>query len=360
MNTDETRIKTEERLGSDRLDHILTRLPSLRIGVLGDLFLDRYLDIDAALTEPSLETGLDAYQVVGVRSYPGAAGTVINNLAALSVGQIVPIGVIGKDGEGWELQQALEQMSSVRLTHVAQATSPNFRTPTYTKPMLHASGQPARELNRLDIKNRMPLPEMDALILPALEAAWPDLDALIVVDQVSEADCGVVTRGVRTLVADLGAKYPERLILVDSRARLGLFEKVALKPNDAECRRLVPNETSVEEGALTLARQRGRPVFRTLGARGIIVADGRSQPPLTRHVPAPAVQGPIDPVGAGDSVNAAIASAVAAGASLVEAAALANLVASITIQQLGVTGTATPAQVRRRWQEVYQPSPPPV
>ena len=69
------------------LNQILRRLPGLAIGVLGDLFLDRYLDLDARLTEPSLETGLDAYQVVRVRSYPGAAGTVINNLVALGVRQ---------------------------------------------------------------------------------------------------------------------------------------------------------------------------------------------------------------------------------------------------------------------------------
>ena len=41
------------------LQQILQRLPELTIGVIGDLFLDRYLDIDASLTEPSLETGLD-------------------------------------------------------------------------------------------------------------------------------------------------------------------------------------------------------------------------------------------------------------------------------------------------------------
>lgn len=89
------------------IDRILKRFPALKIGVLGDLFLDRYLDIDAALTEPSIETGLDAYQVTRVRSYPGAAGTVISNLAALGVGKIYPISVIGDDGEGYELRQAL-------------------------------------------------------------------------------------------------------------------------------------------------------------------------------------------------------------------------------------------------------------
>src|SRR5436190_4422197 len=95
------------------LEKILIQIPHLTIGVLGDLFLDRYLDIDAALTEPSVETGLDAYQVVRVRSYPGALGTVINNLADLGVGKILPVAFYGDDGEGYELQQALGQMPTI-------------------------------------------------------------------------------------------------------------------------------------------------------------------------------------------------------------------------------------------------------
>ena len=98
----------DDTLGEALLEQVLRRLPGLTIGVLGDLFLDRYLDIDAALTERSIETGLDAYQVVRVRSYPGAAGTVINNLAALGAGGVMPVSVIGDDGEGYELRQALD------------------------------------------------------------------------------------------------------------------------------------------------------------------------------------------------------------------------------------------------------------
>jgi bifunctional ADP-heptose synthase (sugar kinase/adenylyltransferase) len=329
-------------LMADRLEQLLGRLPALRIGVFGDLFLDRYLDLDAGLTEPSLETGLDAYQVVGVRSYPGAAGTVVNNLSALGVGTIVPIGVIGDDGEGYELSQALGKLRGVDMGHVVRLRGAGFRTPTYTKPMLTHPGQPPRELNRLDIKNRVPLSTMDELMLPALKAAWPDLDALIVIDQVSEADCGVVTRAARELLARLGQRAPAKPLLADSRERIGEFRNVMLKPNDTECRRQVPDEMSQEDGALRLAARCGRPVFRTLGARGILVAEALR----THLVPAYPVQGPIDVVGAGDSTNAAIASAIAAGATLVEAAAFGNLVASITIQQIGVTGTATPEQVR--------------
>src|SRR5258706_14794607 len=113
------------------IEHILIRLPALKIGVLGDLFLDRYLDLDADLTEPSLETGLDAYQVVRVRSQPGAAGTVINNLAAVGVGQIVPLAIIGDDGEGYELRQALKAMPAVDPTYILSFAE--RRTPTYTK-----------------------------------------------------------------------------------------------------------------------------------------------------------------------------------------------------------------------------------
>src|ERR1051325_5633471 len=128
-------------LTTQRIDHILAPLPRLTIGVVGDLFLDRYLDLDARLTEPSIETGLDAYQVVAVRSYPGAAGTVINNLSALGVGSIVPIAVIGDDGEGCELWQALEALPGVQLHHVIRDRFPTFRTPTYTKPMLREGSQ---------------------------------------------------------------------------------------------------------------------------------------------------------------------------------------------------------------------------
>jgi rfaE bifunctional protein kinase chain/domain len=334
-------------LTTQRIEAILQRLPRLSVGVLGDLFLDRYLDIDARLTEPSVETGLDAYQVTAVRAAPGAAGTVVNNLAALGVGRVVPVAVIGDDGEGHELWRALQALPGVALDHVTRSDQPGFRTPTYTKPMLLQPGQPPRELNRLDIKNRRPLPQTEAFALAALAAAWPGLDALLVLDQVSEAECGVVTAAVRRALADLGRREPAKLILADSRARVGLFAGATLKPNQAECLRAAGGDDAAAAVA-ALARRCGRPVFCTQGERGMLVARPESAAVL---VPAYPVHGPIDIVGAGDSTSAGIACAVAAGATLEEAAAFGNLVASITIQQIGTTGTATPEQVRQRWRE---------
>jgi bifunctional ADP-heptose synthase (sugar kinase/adenylyltransferase) len=333
-----------------RLEDILDHIPRLTVGVLGDLFLDRYLDIDASLTEPSLETGLDAYQVVRVRPNPGAAGTVINNLAALGVRQVCPLAVIGDDGEGYELRQALRHFGNVAEGGIFSCEG--RRTPTYTKPMLHRAGDLPHELNRLDIKNRTPLPAAaEERVLTALTDVWPALDALLVLDQVSEADCGVVTARVRERLADLGERQPRRLILADSRERIGSFRSVWLKPNRTECQRAV-TESGIEPAVLELARRCGRPVFCTCGERGILVADPRPAAPRCVLVPAYPVTGPIDVVGAGDSTSAGIACALAAGASLEEAAGFGNLVASITIQQIGTTGTATPAQIRQRRREV--------
>jgi rfaE bifunctional protein kinase chain/domain len=335
------------------LDRILACIPRLRVGVLGDIFLDRYFDIDAALSEPSLETRLDAYQVVRVRCYPGAAGTVINNLAALGVPEICAVSVIGDDGEGFELRRALHTLPVV--TDGVLSVS-HRRTPTYTKPMLSQAGASSQELNRLDIKNRSALPAaVEDQVLEALAAVWPRVDVLLVLDQVSEPECGVVTRRVRERLAELGTAETERVILADSRERIGLFRSVWLKPNRVECFKAVGAAADGEAIAgivEALARRAGRPVFCTCGERGIVTVDPRPTPSLKVLVPAFPVKGPIDPVGAGDSTSAAIACALAGGATLEEAAEFGNLVASITIQQLGTTGTASPAQIRQRWCEV--------
>jgi rfaE bifunctional protein kinase chain/domain len=340
-------------LTQDRLEHILEHIPQLTIGVVGDLFLDRYLDIDVALTEPSIETGLDAYQVVAVRSLPGAAGTVINNLVALGVERVHAVAVIGDDGEGYELLQALNRMRGVDATRVLVRA--DRRTPTYTKPMLREPGLPARELNRFDIHNWTSLPEdAEEHVLRAIDELWPRLDALLVLDQVRLENRGVVTARIRQRLVEVGGRHPEKLMLADSRERIGLFQNVWVKPNLRECDRattsaVAPLESreTRESSAARLARRTGRPVFCTMGARGILVVDPRSEPVEEWLVPALNIAGPIDTVGAGDSVSAALAVALASGASLPEAAALGNLIASITIGQLGTTGTATPAQIRK-------------
>ena len=95
-------------MNKHRLNSLLAQFPNTHVLVLGDFFLDLYLDLDRSLSETSIETGLEAYQVVGVRAGPGAAGTVTSNLRALEVG-VTALGVIGDDGRGYELLRGLRQ-----------------------------------------------------------------------------------------------------------------------------------------------------------------------------------------------------------------------------------------------------------
>jgi rfaE bifunctional protein kinase chain/domain len=328
------------------VERLLEALPKLTIAVLGDLFLDRYLDIDSSLTEPSLETGLDAYQVVRIRANPGAAGTVVNNLAALGVGRVLPFAVIGDDGEGYELRQALGKTTGVDPSAVL--TRSDRRTPTYTKPMLHQGGQAPRELNRLDIHNRTPLPkEAESKLIDLLENAWPALDGVVVMDQVSQPECGVVTSPVRQRASELAQRSP-RPVLADSRERIGLFRGVCLKPNQRECQRAVGCD-DLFDSVKRLSNRVHAPVFCTRAEHGILVGQPGQDPV---EVPAYPVSGPIDPVGAGDSTSAGIICSLASGLTLAQAAAFGNLVASITVQQIGTTGVASPDQVLRRCREV--------
>src|SRR5579872_1554324 len=140
----------------ERFQVIAEKYRKLRVAVAGDFCLDRYLEIDPAREEISIETGLPAHNVVKVRSQPGGAGTILNNLAALGVGKVYPVGFTGEDGEGFELRQALETLKGVE-THYFIRTKER-RTFTYTKPLVISPGKPPIELNRLDIKNWTPTP----------------------------------------------------------------------------------------------------------------------------------------------------------------------------------------------------------
>src|SRR5262249_30329374 len=160
---------------------------------------------------------------------------------------------------------------------------------------------------------------------------------------VSEPECGVVSTHMRDRLAELAADG-SKIVIVDSRERIGLFRNAWLKPNERECLRAAGQGNDLSVAMKEGARQAGRPVICTRGDKGMLVLGSAQSEPV--EVPAYPVSGPIDPVGAGDSSSAAMACALAGGVALVEAAAFGNLVASITIQQIGTTGTASPQQVR--------------
>ncbi len=326
-----------------RLQELLDTFRHRTVAVVGDFFLDKYLEIDPKLTEVSLETGKDAYQVVGKRCQPGAAGTVTSNMAALQIGSILAVGVVGDDGEGYDLRKGLDKLG-VDRTYLIE--SPDRFTPTYTKPMLQLEGG-EDEMNRQDIKNRSPLSEeLENRVLANLDEAVEKSDGVAVLDQVQERNCGVITDRVRERLADLADRYSDKFLFVDSRVRIGDFRRVIIKPNRYEAAAAAgmgddPSVEEAREAARILSERTGRPVFMTMDKSGILVVKDEE----SWSVPAVPVDGPIDIVGAGDSTTAGATLALLSGATFAEAAAIGCLVASVTIRQLGTTGTASPQQV---------------
>jgi rfaE bifunctional protein kinase chain/domain len=335
-------------MNARRFREITSRYASLRIAVVGDFCLDRYLEIDPARQETSIETGLPVHNVVNVRAQPGAAGTILNNLVALGVGEIYPVGFCGEDGEGYEMWRALEAKPGVKLTGFVQTS--DRRTFTYCKPLMVSPGKPPVELNRLDSKNWTPTPALlDAQLINNLLSLAESADAVVLMDQVDIPETGVVTKKLLEAVKDLAKRKSDLPILADSRRGLRDFPPVIFKMNVAELSSLTDSKTGLTLGeikatAQELAHKNRRAVFITAAERGMIGA-----PPTgdCEHVPALPVHGPIDVVGAGDAVTANLTTALAAGAELREALELANAAASVVIHQLGTTGTASVQRIRQ-------------
>ena len=331
-----------------RLKEILYAFPNLTIGLVGDLFLDRYLELVPDSHELSIETDLEAYQIQSVRNSPGALGTVMNNLTALGVKRLVPITVIGNDGHGYDLLKSLEQLP-IDTSYIFQAS--DRLTPTYTKPMRRNSDGHWIELNRLDVRTRAPLSaDMTTAVCEAIKSVYEQTGGLIVLDQINESEWGVVGDAVRAAISDLVDANEQELVFIDSRSHLHAFDSGILKGNRAEITSAAGmSENEVSTAATQLAEKTGKTVYCTLGEDGIMIASPANEAMV---VPTSPIDGPIDIVGAGDSATAGIVCALMAGATPIEAAQIANLIASITVQQLGTTGTATPEQVISSWQHM--------
>jgi rfaE bifunctional protein kinase chain/domain len=326
---------------------ILARLPAMRALVIGDVCLDRWCRYHPGFADPSRETGIPRIAVTAAESTPGAAGTVAANLAALGVGHVSVLGVIGDDGFGWDLERSLAARSI--STHLL-IRSPLVSTFTYTKLLNASTG--AEDLPRLDFINAAPLPpELESQIIDSLRENVRDFDVILVSDQAETSAGGAITEKVRDALADLADHH---VTWVDSRARAELFRNVILKVNrdeaDAACQRIGGDYRALRghtrskllaithgaDGALII---RPESASRSAGASMVDMVDE-----VETWVPARFVEKPVDVCGAGDSFSAGAAMALAITGSPLEAVRFGNLVASVTITKKG-TGTASPQEL---------------
>ncbi len=314
---------------------ILTGFTKIAALVVGDICLDRWCTYDPELSEPSRETGIPRIGVIATEVTPGGGGTVANNLIALEAYRVAVLGVLGDDGFGAELQQALEERD---ISTEFMVKAPRVPTFTYTKLINAKTG--IEDQPRVDHVNPRPMPEeIERKILTRLESAVGGYDVIIVADQ-AETEGGVVTPAMRRMLRDLAARSPGKVFWADSRKRIEQFRRVVVKPNRQEA-----DEASLRLfGTLDYQRLREHlesPIMIvTQGPGGVTVVEPEGVTPVETRP----VEKPVDICGAGDSFTAGAAMALSVTGSAVEAARIGNLAASVTIMKKG-TGTASPREV---------------
>lgn len=339
----------------ERLDELLGFLTSKRIAVMGDFCLDIYWHAEMARSRLSRETPRFPLPVVREAFSAGGAANVAWNLAALGVGSVEAVAVFGDDWRGGELRRILAERHGVDLRCVV--TAPGRFTAAYAKP-IRQGFQGEQEDSRLDFINVAPAPrELEDHVLAHLAESLPGLDALIVADQL---DGGLISPRVRERLLALAAEHPDVVVIADSRNHIGEFPGVVLKPNELEAARVFRPDIAPEaitddvlrDSGRRLSQRAGQPVFLTVGDRGVFVFDGGRWDHVAGFPQPP----PLDIVGAGDTFLAALAAALASGAAPTEAAELACLAASVTVRKLGITGAASPGEIRARQEAATAPS----
>jgi rfaE bifunctional protein kinase chain/domain len=324
-----------------KLTNILTHISRVSVGVVGDFCVDAYWEIDTQAEELSLETGKPTIAVRQQRYSPGGAGNVGTNLTALGVRRTFALGVTTDDVFGREM---LRQMRSHKI-HIGGLIGQNrgWETPVYAKP--HRG---SIEQNRIDFGRFNTLSHSsERKLIATLRDEVSKVDALIVNQQLPAS---IFTRTVIRTLNDLAEKYPKKIFLVDSRHRIPDYRSMICKLNAIEAaaffgKKIRRNElvgaSQLRSYAEHFFEQFRKPVYITRGRLGLLLFDVNG--PV--EIPALNAAGAIDPVGAGDTVVATLAAALAAGASPVQAGELAMIAAAVTVRKLRQTGTASPKEI---------------
>jgi D-glycero-beta-D-manno-heptose-7-phosphate kinase len=317
-------------LTRDRLLHLIQRMKESRVVVVGDIMLDRYLVGDTERLSP--EAPVPVVTVRERHAALGGAANVAANVAALGARSLL-VGVVGDDTDGAAIRQelAVARLEDRFVISVAGR-------PTTSKTRIIARSQ---QIVRIDdeVETLLDGSDLERLVR-VVRDALADADALLLEDYNKGALPPTLIAAAMEIARRRGIP-----IVVDPKFRQ-FFEyagATVFKPNRRELESALGAAVDLKNGnALpeVLARLKVDNLLVTLGAEGMVLVmkDGS----LT-HIPSIA-RDIYDVSGAGDTVTAWMGAAMAAGASVREAAQLANYAAGVEVGKAGVA-TVSPEEV---------------
>ncbi|WP_326979650.1 bifunctional D-glycero-beta-D-manno-heptose-7-phosphate kinase/D-glycero-beta-D-manno-heptose 1-phosphate adenylyltransferase HldE [Cellvibrio mixtus] len=296
--------------------------------VVGDVMLDRYWHGMSSRISP--EAPVPVVKVSQTEDRPGGAGNVALNMAALG-SSVSLIGVVGNDEAGQILQSRLKAAK----IHVDFQIS--LTKPTITKLRVVSRHQ---QLLRMDFEDKFDLSD-SAEFINKVRSAIHHTDALVLSDYAKGSlhDCQALIH----LAREAGVP-----VLVDPKGQDFLRYRGAtmLTPNFHEFEAVVGKCTSEQDLV-----NKGEALIQDLGLQALLITRGEQGMTLLRpnqpelHLPARGRE-VFDVTGAGDTVIATVAAAIAAGQTMPEATALANLAAGIVVGKMGTAAVNAP-ELRR-------------
>jgi D-glycero-beta-D-manno-heptose-7-phosphate kinase len=312
-----------------RLAELLERMRDRRVVVVGDAMLDVYLRGDVDRISP--EAPVPVVRVRERRFALGGAANVVQNVVA-SGARCTLVAAIGRDDAGNRLRRMLEELPSDISALV------ELERPTTTKTRLLARSQ---QVVRFDEEEDDDVPgDQVSHLLAAIERCAADADALVIEDY----NKGVLVPAVIEAVMHHGSRRSIPIV-VDPKYRNFFSYRGAtiFKPNRRELESALGAGVHLDDASAlpaTLGRLGVEHLLLTLGERGMaLVSHGDS----VRRIPTTARE-VYDVVGAGDTVTAYLATALAAGATAFEAATVANFAAGVEVGKLGAA-TVSPAEL---------------
>jgi rfaE bifunctional protein kinase chain/domain len=353
-----------------RLKRLLPRLRKVRVAVLGDLMLDRYILGDATGLSPEAPVPVIRYKSQTDRL--GGAGNVAANLAALGA-RVQAFGVVG--GTRISSRKVTDDEAGSALRSGLRAAGIDDRGVlaepqrlTIVKTRIIAGH---RQIVRIDHERRETLSSrLEEELFGLLAGALKNLDALVL----SDYDKGLITDAFADLVLRACHQSKIPVFVHPKKSRLFAYHGarvIVCNAKDAGfyLTRPLPDDKSIEEAGRALLPHFGcAAVVITRGENGMSIFEESS--PRHLHIPATSFEVTYDRVGqpgidraasgrqvfdvtgAGDTVLSVLSLAMAAGASLADAALLANTAAGVVVGKLG-TATVSPDELASALDEIH-------
>jgi rfaE bifunctional protein kinase chain/domain len=309
----------------ERLVHLLQAARGKRIAVVGDAMLDVYLSGEVDRISP--EAPVPVVRVRERKHALGGAANVAQNVLAIGA-RCDLVATVGNDGAGQIFRETLHGVAgdSASLVVVSRCTTQKTRVLARSQQLL-----------RVDEEEDADLDEHDTVrVLEAVQNAVAHADAVVLEDY----NKGVLVPTVIRAAID-SATSRKLPVVVDPKFKnfFAYHGATVFKPNRRELESALGAAVDVDHPdavPATLQRLGVEHILLTLGDRGMALFSGDGEvarvPTVAREV--------YDVVGAGDTVTAYLATMLAAGATILEAAIIANIAAGIEVSKLGAVSVA--------------------